>query len=38
VLPVELDHEGGLLSATQQVRRAAVSEQFAELIEGMYRP
>jgi long-chain acyl-CoA synthetase len=38
VLPEELDHEGGLLSATQQVRRAAVSEQFAELIEEMYRP
>ncbi|HEX7521010.1 MAG TPA: long-chain fatty acid--CoA ligase [Acidimicrobiia bacterium] len=38
ILPAELDHEGGLLTATQQVRRAAVSEQFADLIEGMYRP
>ncbi len=38
VLPEELDHERGVLTATQQVRRAAVSEQFAELIEEMYRP
>lgn len=37
LLPKELDAEEGELTATQKVKRAALSEQFAELIEAMYR-
>jgi long-chain acyl-CoA synthetase len=37
LIPVELDHEDGQLTATQKVKRAAIAEQFGELIEGMYR-
>ncbi len=33
----ELDHEGGALTATQKVKRRAVAEEFADLIEEMYR-
>jgi long-chain acyl-CoA synthetase len=32
----ELDHEEGELTATQKVKRAAISEEFGELIDGMY--
>ena len=36
LIPLELDHEDGKLTATQKVKRAAITEQFAELIESMY--
>lgn len=37
LLPKELDHEDGQLTATQKVRRRAISAEFADLIEGLYR-
>ena len=37
LLPGELDHENGQLTATQKVKRAAISAQFGDLIEAMYR-
>ena len=37
LLPVELDHEDGQLTATQKVKRAAIAEQFGQQIEEMYR-
>jgi long-chain acyl-CoA synthetase len=36
LLPKELDTEEGELTATQKVRRRAVEQQFAGLIEGLY--
>ena len=36
LLPKELDHEEGELTATQKVKRAAIAKQFESLIEGMY--
>jgi long-chain acyl-CoA synthetase len=36
LLPKELDHEEGELTATQKVRRSAISDQFGELIESLY--
>ena len=36
-MTVELDHEDGQLTATQKVKRAAIEEQFSDVIEGMYR-
>ena len=36
LIPIELDHEDGQLTATQKVKRAAITEQFTELIESMY--
>jgi long-chain acyl-CoA synthetase len=32
----ELDHEGGELTATQKVKRAALEREFAEVVEGLY--
>jgi len=37
LLPKELDPEDGELTATQKVKRAAISKEFEELIEAMYR-
>ena len=37
LLPKELDHEQGELTATQKVKRATLAKQFEPLIEGMYR-
>ena len=37
LLPKELDHEEGELTATQKVKRKAIAEEFAPLIEDMYR-
>jgi len=37
MLPKELDHDDGELTATQKVRRAAVATLFADQIEEMYR-
>jgi long-chain acyl-CoA synthetase len=37
LLPKELDHEDGELTATQKVKRSVVEEAFAELVDGMYQ-
>jgi long-chain acyl-CoA synthetase len=37
LIPKELDHEDGELTATQKVKRAAIADAFGELIESMYR-
>ena len=36
LLPKALDHEDQELTATQKVRRRAIAERFASLIENMY--
>jgi long-chain acyl-CoA synthetase len=36
MLPKELDHEDGELTATQKVKRAAIAGLFADLVEEMY--
>ena len=36
MLPKELDHEDGELTATQKVKRSAIGKLFAELVEDMY--
>jgi long-chain acyl-CoA synthetase len=36
LLPKELDHEDGELTATQKVKRAALVERFSDLVESMY--
>ena len=36
MLPKELDHEDGELTATQKVKRAAMSQRFSDLVESMY--
>ncbi|NEA36754.1 AMP-binding protein [Streptomyces sp. SID13031] len=37
LLPKLLEHEDGELTATQKVKRGAVTSAFAELVESMYR-
>jgi long-chain acyl-CoA synthetase len=37
MIPKELDHEDGELTATQKLKRSAMSDMFGELIEDMYR-
>jgi long-chain acyl-CoA synthetase len=37
LIPKELDHEDGELTATQKLKRNAMSSMFGELIEDMYR-
>ena len=37
MIPKELDHEDGELTATQKLKRSAMADQFGELIEDMYR-
>jgi long-chain acyl-CoA synthetase len=36
MLPKELDHEDGELTATQKVKRAAMADMFADLVDEMY--
>ena len=36
LLPIELDHEDGQLTATMKVKRMAIADQFESLIERMY--
>ncbi len=37
MLPKELDHEDGELTATQKVKRGALAERFADLVDDLYR-
>ena len=37
MFPKELDHEDGELTATQKVKRSAITKVFGELVEEMYR-
>jgi long-chain acyl-CoA synthetase len=37
LLPKELDHEDGQLTATQKVRRRAITAEFSDMIEGLYK-
>src|SRR4051794_28089776 len=37
MIPKELDHEDGELTATQKVKRAAIAKECGDLIEAMYR-
>jgi long-chain acyl-CoA synthetase len=37
MLPKELDHEDGELTATQKVKRGAVTDRFARLVEELYQ-
>ena len=37
MIPKELDHEDGELTATQKVKRSAMFEMFGDLVEDMYR-
>jgi long-chain acyl-CoA synthetase len=37
LLPKELDHEDGELTATQKVKRSAMEEAYRDLVESMYR-
>lgn len=37
MIPKELDHEDGELTATQKVKRSAMDDMFGALIEDMYR-
>jgi long-chain acyl-CoA synthetase len=36
LIPKELDHDQGELTATQKIKRQVLAEQFSDLIEGMY--
>lgn len=38
MLPKELDHEDGELTATQKVKRASIDAMFHDLVESMYAP
>jgi long-chain acyl-CoA synthetase len=37
MLPKELDHEDGELTATQKVKRSAIAKLFEDIVEDMYR-
>lgn len=37
LIPKELDHEDGELTATQKLKRSVIVEQFSELVESMYK-
>lgn len=37
LIPKELDHEDGELTATQKVKRAILQDRFRELVENLYR-
>jgi long-chain acyl-CoA synthetase len=36
MLPKQLDHEDGELTGSQKVKRTAIAERFADLVESMY--
>ena len=37
MIPKELDHEDGELTATQKLKRSAMVDMFSNLVESMYR-
>jgi long-chain acyl-CoA synthetase len=37
LIPKELDHEDGELTATQKVKRSAMMDRFGDLVESMYK-
>ena len=37
LIPKELDHEDGELTATQKVKRSSMMDMFGDLVEDMYR-
>ena len=37
LIPKELDHEDGELTATQKVKRSSMTDMYGELVESMYR-
>jgi long-chain acyl-CoA synthetase len=37
LLPAELSHDDGLLTATSKIRRGAVLDRFSSLVDGLYR-
>ena len=37
LLPKELDHEDGELTATQKIKRSSMMEMFGDLVEEMYK-
>jgi long-chain acyl-CoA synthetase len=37
LIPKELDHEDGELTATQKVKRSAMMQKFGDLVESMYK-
>ncbi len=37
LMPKELDHEDGELTATQKLKRSAIENMFGDLVESMYR-
>jgi long-chain acyl-CoA synthetase len=37
MIPKELDHEDGELTATQKVKRSSLNDMFGHLIDDMYR-
>jgi long-chain acyl-CoA synthetase len=37
MIPKELDHEDGELTATQKLKRNAMADMFGELVESMYQ-
>jgi long-chain acyl-CoA synthetase len=36
MIPKELDHEDGELTATQKIKRSALEDMFGDLVESMY--
>ena len=36
LIPKELDHEDGELTATQKVKRSIIEDRFGDMIESMY--
>ena len=37
MIPKELDHEDGELTATQKLKRGAMQDLFGDLVESMYK-
>ena len=38
MIPKELDHEDGELTATQKLKRSSMIDTFSDLVDSMYRP